>query len=379
MDRQHLKFLDGIRAACALVVVAAHAWLEVWPVGLGRQPTGVTAALTGWLLYARFAVDVFIMVSGYCLMLPVAGTDGTLRGGALRFYLRRARRILPPFYAALAFSVVLIVVLVGKPTGTHWDNSLPLTGAGIAANLLLLQDFLYRGNINHTFWSIAVEWKIYFLFPLLVLAFARFGPRLTTIGVVMASSAIAVAVRHQTQLADLTIQYIGLFALGALAAQISLSGKLPAMEKRLLAIASTISAIAIVVLCRRWSFVQATNRFVVLDPLAAVAVLPVLIHCGTCRQSLVTRTLEFTPLVWIGTFSYSLYLIHAPLLQIVWQYYVHPMRLGDAATFAAMLLIGMPFCIGVAFLFFLVAERPFLSGRAKRRVREETELFAVPA
>jgi hypothetical protein len=55
------------------------------------------------------------------------------------------------------------------------------------------------------------------------------------------------------------------------------------------------------------------------------------------------------------------------------------MRLGDAATFAAMLLIGMPFCIGVAFLFFLVAERPFLSGRAKRRVREETELFAVPA
>jgi peptidoglycan/LPS O-acetylase OafA/YrhL len=379
MDRQHLKFLDGIRAACAMVVVAHHAWLEVWPVGMGKHPVGLTAAMTGWLLYARFAVDVFIILSGFCLMLPVAGTDGTIRGGALRFYLRRARRILPPFYAALALSAVLIVVLVGRPTGTHWDNSLPLTRGGLAANLLLLQDFLYRGQINHTFWSIAVEWKIYFLFPLLVLAFARFGPRITTIAVVLATSATAIAVRHQAQLADLTIQYIGLFALGALAAQLSVSSGLSALEKRLLLIASAICALAIVVLCHRWTFVQATNRFVLLDFLAAVAVLPLLLHCAACRQSIATRAMEFTPLVWIGTFSYSLYLIHAPLLQIVWQYAVHPLHLGDAATFVATLLIGMPFCIGVAFLFFLIAEQPFLSGRAKRRTREETGLLAVPA
>ena len=86
MDRQHLKFLDGIRAACAMVVVAHHAWLEVWPVGMGKHPVGLTAAMTGWLLYARFAVDVFIILSGFCLMLPVAGTDGTIRGAGLDVY-----------------------------------------------------------------------------------------------------------------------------------------------------------------------------------------------------------------------------------------------------------------------------------------------------
>ena len=135
----HIDFLDGLRALSALFVMFSHMWCQIWPAtvppyGYGHRPTGLTLVLTSWLYYGHFAVVVFIMLSGFCLMLPVVRGDDSLRGGTLQFLKRRAKRILPPYYFALLLSLLLIHFLINSKTGSQWDISLPVTQLGIISH-----------------------------------------------------------------------------------------------------------------------------------------------------------------------------------------------------------------------------------------------------
>src|SRR5439155_24453768 len=112
---RRLAHLDGLRGLAALAVVLHHIWLTIWPFEYGREPRGL-ARVTDVLAYGHFPVGVFIVVSGFCLMRPVCASGG-LEGDALGFLRRRARRILPPYYAAVAFSLVLIWTVVGSDSG----------------------------------------------------------------------------------------------------------------------------------------------------------------------------------------------------------------------------------------------------------------------
>ena len=47
-------------------------------------------------------------------------------GGARSFFRRRARRLLPPYYASFGLSLLLIWTVIGTRTGTHWDISVPV-------------------------------------------------------------------------------------------------------------------------------------------------------------------------------------------------------------------------------------------------------------
>src|SRR3954462_13179518 len=85
-----LDFLDGLRGLAALYVVLHHAALEV----PGGSLSPVSGIFRGLLRQGHFAVAVFIVLSGYCLMRPVASDpSGRVRGGWRAYLLRRARRI----------------------------------------------------------------------------------------------------------------------------------------------------------------------------------------------------------------------------------------------------------------------------------------------
>ena len=137
--RLHLKYLDGLRAVAAVWVVLAHALAQVDP-DFGTLGTWRAGGVIAVFSYGRFAVDLFIVLSGFCLMLPVVRRDGVMRYGSLEFLRRRGWRILPPYYLALIFSLALIWLAVGSKTGTHWDISLPVTPKSILTHLLLFQD-----------------------------------------------------------------------------------------------------------------------------------------------------------------------------------------------------------------------------------------------
>lgn len=378
LPQQHLVFVDGLRALAALFVVVHHTWLEIWPVDYNRSPSGVLAVLTDWMGYGRFAVSVFIVVSGFSLTLPVVRNGWSLRGGPAGFLLRRARRILPPYYCAIAFSLLLIALLVGQKTGTHWDTSIPVTPQSLIAHLLLLQDLYGYGKINHALWSIAIEWRIYFAFPLMVLLWRRVGGVATILGTMLISYILAF-MAGGTQWEPMIPQYLALFALGVAAAAIAVSSDARAklLRDSLPWTWITGALFALICLaCWRWGepFGWPDRSMLLLfDTFVGLATAALLIGAATPHpRNVMHRALSWKPLTFVGTFSYSIYLIHAPLVQVVWQYIAHPLRvlsLGDAGELLITLLVGVPTITGIAYLFFRLCEQPFMSSVSAKRTR----------
>ncbi|MCC2668454.1 MAG: hypothetical protein K0Q72_925, partial [Armatimonadetes bacterium] len=174
--RVRLAFLDGLRGLAALYVVLFHlVYQEAMRYG-SALPQPWQVALAG-LGRGRYAVAVFIVISGYCLMLPVARTvQGYLPGGVGRFLQRRARRILPPYYAALAICLLLLVLTALYQRGGGTGRSHPVVEASnLLAHLLLVHDLRaeWAQAIDPPMWSVAVEWHIYLLFPTLLLSLWR--------------------------------------------------------------------------------------------------------------------------------------------------------------------------------------------------------------
>jgi peptidoglycan/LPS O-acetylase OafA/YrhL len=385
--REHLAYVDGLRALAAVYVMLCHMWLEVWPVFAGKWPTGWELYLTGWLLYAHFAVTVFITISGFCLMIPVMRAGGRLRGGSARFLVRRAQRILVPFYCAMGLALLLQKLCIGQMTGTHWDisvltdwnTSLPVSNSAILTNLMLLQDVFQVGKINHAFWSIAVEWRIYFLFPLLVLICRRLGSIvLISLGVLLpwayffASQPFVGQLPIQTAI-ELGLAagyrgaapiYAGLFCLGMVGSVVVYSPdyRVATVRNRVpWAQAALALAVAAILLCWQeggfngWGTAESLG---VQDIIVGLAGVCLLVAGARVGRNPVRTVLAWKPLAFVGTFSFSLYLIHAPLIQVIWQYILAPLHPGHLGTLAALLLLGAPVIVGAAYLFYLVIERP---------------------
>jgi peptidoglycan/LPS O-acetylase OafA/YrhL len=404
--RARLDYLDSLRALAALAVVVLHAFqqyglgLADWGVpepwtdpGAGGVAAGIVIAYERLVRWAFFAVQVFIIISGFSLMITVARSpDGRLGGGMVDFFKRRARRILPPYYAALALSLLVVAAVPGMnaPAGVYWDVALPaLDPRVIVTHLLLLHnwDLSTHFKVNPPMWSIAVEWQIYFLFPLLVLLWRAWGAGVTLLlallwGVVPLVLPVPwFPVSHAW--------FLGLFTLGMLGASVGLSRR-PAIARwrdrtpwMALAAAAGAAFVGFASLTGRLGVALETQW--VRDYLLGLAVTCVLIRCTRlsvdppARPPLYLRLLLLPPLVGVGRFSYSLYLIHAPtlaLLALLCRALGLPVTLGYAVVFA----LGIPLALLVSYLFFLAFERPFLSSQGSRRrdARPRTDPALAP-
>jgi peptidoglycan/LPS O-acetylase OafA/YrhL len=156
----HIPSLDGLRAISFLVVFLAH------------------AAPRSRLIPGDLGVTVFFFLSGFLittLMRSEFERNGAVNVG--HFYLRRALRILPPFY--LVWLVAHLVALCIFPPGT-------LYGPTMIAQLLFVSNYEGIYGLNReapgtgVLWSLAVEEHFYLLFPWLYLAMQRWrlsGPR----------------------------------------------------------------------------------------------------------------------------------------------------------------------------------------------------------
>lgn len=365
-----LPQLDGLRGLAALYVVLHHAWLTVWPTDAGRLGPGAPFG-TGVLAYGHFAVAVFIVLSGFCLGLPVAERGWKLPGGARAFFRRRARRILPPYYAAVAFSLLLVGTRLGDETGTHWDLSVPVDASGVLAALLLLQNVVGQSQINHVFWSIAVEAQIYLLFPALIGICAARGVR-AGVGAAAAAAGVLTAVVvvlpvvGPVVLTGLTPQFLLLFALGVAAAAVVRASTRPIPWGRTAGVGTVLFVGLLLLLGRDLSFL----RLAALDLLVGLVVAAGLVALCRAPRSRAATTLGARPLAGLGRMAYSTYLVHAPILQLFWLSWLAPRGLADGAQFALLVGVGVPAALAVSYGFFLVCERPFVR---PRRVEAEPD------
>ena len=382
IPRLRLHYLDGIRGLAALFVVFHHTWQG--PFGRNAH-TGLFGFLTNWALYGHLAVDVFIVLSGFCLILPVAHTS-FINKGAINFYLRRAHRILPPFCFALLLSLP-INFLIHK-VGNH-----PLVSIrAILINLFLLQDWFPQYNIlDGPLWSVAVEWKIYFLFPLFVWIWRRFGRIWMLLSAFMigyGATLIFHVLQPTVEMGNTCPWYVLLFAIG-IAAGIAAIKEIQFVPHLRLRWVLLTSLLLLGYLLFKFPITAQgeENLYVshlpLIDPIAGLvtaAMLLLLYRTRNNEHSGFLRLTSWNPLVFVGTFAYSLYLIHLPILWIIvgGVHKIAVIKSSMTLTVLIMFLVAIPFTVCLAYLFFVLCERPFLNKRNGTKCSTDPPAEKVP-
>ena len=141
LNQRNIPALNGIRALAVILVILHHMGVTQWDLG-------------------DIGVIAFFVLSGFLITWLILGEhERTGRISIGHFYLRRALRLLPAFYA---FSLVYIVLAVVMHRRDDWDQYL--------AALLYFNDY-YRWihpsahvPMDHT-WSLAVEEQFYLIWP----------------------------------------------------------------------------------------------------------------------------------------------------------------------------------------------------------------------
>ncbi len=363
--RLHLAFLDGIRGFAAFYVALGHALLQGFPLfgSEGQYHLGLWNVL-GILRRGHDAVSIFIVLSGFCLMLPVARAEGYLIGGWRNFIQKRFVRIIPTYYAALIISIVLATTVIGQKTGTHWDVAIPVTRWDVITHFLLIQDIFpaTQAKINHVFWSISVEWRIYFVFPLLVWAFRAKGFVWPTIVTFIVCGIIWEGLRHNPHIfSSLTIHYTALFALG-MAGSTIVYGSTAIGEKWKKAPWAWMGFVAFVLYLG--TLIHGVPA-IVQDTLIGLFATGLMIAVGLNPTCPMGQFLSWKPLCWLGGIGYSLYLMHAPLLQVFQQYVLTPLGLVANSEphrleiVFCLIFVAMPLILAVIWMFYKAFELPF--------------------
>lgn len=175
-----LTGIDTLRGFSAIAVLVCHiAGYWTFMHLPGKLPQLMALGAHG--------VDIFIVISGFVLFLPVVRVSGHL--DSKQFYGRRAMRILPAYYLALAIAALLAI---GPRT---WDLVVArqATLSELTLHLLGIQTWFpgTLGSINGSLWSISLELHLYLVFPVLVAIWRRWGMAPLLIGSVVLASAWA--------------------------------------------------------------------------------------------------------------------------------------------------------------------------------------------
>lgn len=368
--RQRLAGLDGLRGLAALYVVVNHVFLRAFT----GYPVDRAPFWAGWFIYGRFAVVVFIVLSGFSLALAPA-RNGWRLDSVSRFARRRARRILPAYWAALAFSLA-VAWLIAAPPG----QGRPTAGS-VVVNGLLVQNVVGAPSPNRSFWSMAVEAQLYVVFPLLLLAVRRWGAVAMVAGVTLVVAALGIVGPHVSHLDVFVIQsppdLAALFALGVLSA--GLAGASTARTSwpwgRL-----ALGAAAPVLATIGWKgSVWTLDHLLWVDLALGPAVACLLAALAGGRPAWLLRVLDARPMRRLGASSYSLYLTHGPIVVVVCERLVAGRVPRGVPSFLVSLAIVLPLTVVFARVFAAAFETPFLRRRPVVARRRAPRAQRVPA
>jgi peptidoglycan/LPS O-acetylase OafA/YrhL len=361
--------LDGLRGLCALYVLLFHCWAYTFR-GFPRYrgPDWLS-----WLGFGRLAVVLFLVLSGFSLAMSAARTGWRL-GGLGRYARRRAWRILPAYWAALVFSLVIAWTVVRQP-----HNPEP-TGESVVVYTLLLQDLIAAPTPNGAFWSISVEVLLYGVLPLLLVLCRRFGPAAMLAIVTLPVVLIGFVVFDGSPPAGdnwLTPHLLPVFAAGVVAAGVVAAGD--RFRRLPWAWLSVLAAVPVGVLILHQGSRWMVHHYYWVDMAIAPAMTLFLLAIVSGRPAALVRLLDSRPLERLGSFSYSLYLIHVPIVVAISLKLVAP-RLGHGtAAFLVTTVLGGGLSLAGGWLFARVFEFPFQRYRSWAELRNAiVAVGAVP-
>jgi peptidoglycan/LPS O-acetylase OafA/YrhL len=347
---QYRREIDGLRAVAVLPVVLFHGGFEIFSGGY-------------------VGVDVFFVISGYLITSIIISELAQGDFSIVRFYERRARRILPALF---------FVMLCCLPFAWIWmvPSQLNEFGRSVVAVSLFASNILFWSETDyfepaaeenpllHT-WSLAVEEQYYMLFPLFLLLVWRFG-RTRVFYLIAAIAAASLLLSEwgwrNSPTASFYLAPTRAWELlaGSLCAFVQFGGE----QKRndiLAALGLGLIVFAILV------FDDATPfpSLYALAPVGGTALIILFGASGTWTA----RLLSTRPLVGIGLISYSVYLWHQPLFAFARIHSPH-----EPSQLAMLCLAALSFAL--AYLSWQYVEKPFRR-KQRRLLPSRPAIFGV--
>lgn len=364
--QSRIEYVDGLRGVAVFAVVLFHA--AIWASLPRDEP------LFRILSVGRAGVDVFLAVSGFCLFYPLVKRDGPV--GRLRvreFLVRRIRRIVPPYYAALA-----IVTFVSWLTYTMLgDRSRALQkifpvdpvvlGIDTITHLTMLHGLDNRTahSFDGAFWSISLEWQFYILF----LPLALLSQRSVVLAVLIP---LIVTILYRGTLFYFAPDYLATYvgnelSLGrwiefsaGMAAACTLSRRWGSRLGM-----STHTSLLLVALCSAVVYEYISRGTGAFLPIIWALVGYELIVVAEGSSGL-QRCLEAKPMLFLGRISYSVYLVHGSAMMLLATGF-NLTSMSSATKQLAVLLLSPLCALCGGLVFYLTVERHFLPDSLRRR------------
>ncbi len=271
--------VDALRGLAAISVVLFHFTSKFQDL----YPGGGMPAYS--FLHGHYGVNLFFVISGFVIFMTL---DKTLH--PMDFVVSRFSRLFPAYWAAifLTFAVCHILGLPGK-----------LVGLGSAvANMIMIHGLFRVPHVDGVYWTLEVELLFYFaMFALYRLGALNkvhlllFGLLLGRLVYFLAEQWYAVSLPWLLY-RILILQYIPWFALGIAVYQVSNRQRCGSWRWPL---ATSILAVGVLFVCESNQAAFLAVVFASSVYFAANGYVPIL---------------KFSPLVWLGTISYPLYLLH---------------------------------------------------------------------
>lgn len=346
--------LDGLRGLAALAVLLGHIanLVPATPLNAAIQDSPLRIFWS-----AGAAVHLFFVMSGFVLSLPFL--DGDSRLAYRRFVLLRFFRIYPAYWLALAISLLAIAAYrpermagLNEWAAMFWTHGLkPLDLALLAKHLVLLRSF-DANLINPPAWTLVIEMRMSLLLPFAIMALRGRNPGIRAAVVAVAATASAVA--HDF------FHYLPMFMIGAILARFW-QPVIAYVRSRTSLVAAMLGGLALLAYGNE-HFIRLGQSHVAVQWMTAGGS-ALLIPLAVARSRL-GKVLTLAPVQFFGHISYSLYLLHFPILMTV-VCWMRPV-LGLAAAAA----IAVPVILVASWLSYRMIELPAMRlGRSAVRRR----------
>ncbi|WP_240777374.1 acyltransferase family protein [Nonomuraea basaltis] len=384
-----LAWLDALRGIGALAVVAEHMLPWFLP---GLRPY--------WFNLGIYGIIVFFLVSGY--IIP---TSLERHGDVRAFWVSRIFRLYP-----LYLSVVVLVLALAWWVPVRGEVA--RDGSAVAAHATMLLDVVSVGGVADTMWTLSYEMVFYLMVTALFLVKAHHRSGL--LSMVFAAGAVVVGlVAARAALAGAWPAYVscGLFVVGLVCviwgrARTAAACVLGVMALALLLLSSRVPWLGVAVLAvmfagtaiHRWEGgrgglwpVAVTAALVAITPVWAVMsgwwwvrpdvwITTLALAGATFAGGMALRGRRLPRvLVYLGLISYSLYLVHHPLLK----YFVEvsgDLRRAALPYQLGMAVLALGLTLGVSAMAYRYIERPgqalgrHISGRSPRGLQSRADL-----
>lgn len=320
IPRGHLLSLDGLRGVAILFVLLFHYYNfdhHLLPAHLFWSATRA-----GWL-----GVDLFFVLSGFLITGILLDAKSQPEHYFKRFYIRRTLRIFPLYYGVLVivFLVFRWIPAFDEPTFKALEDeqwALWLYVSNLVSAIRGTQPFVSASFEANHFWSLAAEEQFYLFWPVVV--FLVRDARLlliATVCAVLTSWAARLAIAPSV-VASLVWRADGLLAGAALAAAI----RDPRLRTLLIRSAPALAGAALLALS---CLAAARGGLHHEDPwalrlgitLATILSLGLVIWAvSAAAASPLSRILQSRLLIFFGTYSYGLYILHWAFEPLVARY-----------------------------------------------------------